>query len=76
MLHLLKTTENQDFGMALTSADSLLPATFRDLRFGITFIFLSKADIIDGGEGSSSSHGSSTHKSYPFFCVFEHTVMN
>jgi hypothetical protein len=30
---------------------SILPATFQDLRHGITFIFSFKIEIIDGSKG-------------------------
>jgi hypothetical protein len=50
----------------LSRESSLLPATFQDTRFGIKLIFLSKIEIIDGGEGINSSHGSPTHKRFPF----------
>jgi hypothetical protein len=48
----------------------LLPAMFHDLMFGIKFIFSSKIEKTDGGEVLNSSHGCSTHDSFPFFAYF------
>jgi hypothetical protein len=45
---------------------SLRLDTFQDLRFGIKFIFSSKIEIIDGGEGLNSSHSSYSS----FMCLF------
>jgi hypothetical protein len=49
------------------------PATFQHLRCGIKFVFSSKIEIVDGGEGLNSSHGCSTHNMFPFFALFAYT---
>jgi hypothetical protein len=56
---------------------SLLPATLQDVRFGIKFVFSSKTEIIDGGEGFESSNDRSTENSFTFyFAFFSPAVLN
>jgi hypothetical protein len=51
---------------------SLHPAKFQDLRCGMKFMFSFSIEVIGGGEGLSSSHGHSTHKSCLLFFYFFH----
>jgi hypothetical protein len=51
----------------------LLGSHISAFKDGIKFVFSSKIEIIDGGEGFNSSHGCSPHNMFPFFAFCAYT---